>query len=60
MLAPRLPATVAGDEAEPAGGRCVRAGGDARRLRDGHARPADAVALTLLGALSYPTPTTIL
>jgi hypothetical protein len=46
-------------------GRCararhVRAGGDARRLRDGHARPADAVTLTLLEALSCPTSTTIL
>ena len=36
-----------------AGGSRVRAaGGDARRLRDGHARPADAVTLALLEALS--------
>ena len=35
--------------------RSVRAGGDARRLRDGHARPADAVTLALLEALSCPT-----
>ncbi len=35
--------------------RSVRAGGDARRLRDCHARPADAVTLALLEALSCPT-----
>ena len=55
------PARGARQDGHRAGGSRVRAaGGDARRLRDGHARPADAVAFPLLEALSCPTSTTIL
>ena len=41
--APRPSARGARQTRPPPRGRSVRAGGDARRLRDGHARPADAV-----------------
>lgn len=57
---PARGARQAGRQLRSTAARSVRAGGDARRLRDGHARPADAVTLTLLEALSCPTSTTIL
>ena len=45
---PARGARQAGRQLRSTAARSVRAGGDARRLRDGHARPADAVTLTLL------------